>query len=254
MTAADPNAGQAVSYAISGGADASKFTINADTGALFFVTAPNYEAPTDAGRDNVYDVNVQASDGHGGVDSQAIAVTVTDAFEGVQNFDGINQSDFLWQHDSGQAAVWLLNGTSLTSGAAVGPNVGPSWHLEGDGDFNADGRSDFLWQNDNGQAAVWLMDGLDMTSGNMVGPNPGPSWQVVDTGDFNADGNQRHPLAGQRWSGRGLADERNEPDRRWTRLERISVRRGMRSMPPISMATARATYFGKMIMAKPRCG
>ena len=164
VTAADPNAGQAVSYAISGGADASKFTINADTGALFFVTAPNYEAPTDAGRDNVYDVNVQASDGHGGVDSQAIAVTVTDAFEGVQNFDGINQSDFLWQHDSGQAAVWLLDGTSLASGGPVGPNVGPSWHLEGAGDFNADGRSDFLWQNDSGQAAVWLMDGTTMSA------------------------------------------------------------------------------------------
>ena len=77
----------------------------------------------------------------------------------VQNFDGMSQSDLAWQHDSGQAAVWLLNGTSFASGGAVGPNVGPSWHLQGDGDFNADARSDFLWQNDNGQAAVWLMKG-----------------------------------------------------------------------------------------------
>jgi hypothetical protein len=34
----------------------------------------------------------------------------------LQNFDGINQSDFLWQNDKGQAAVWLMNGTSVIGG------------------------------------------------------------------------------------------------------------------------------------------
>ena len=63
VTATDPDAGQTLSYSISGGADASKFTINADTGALSFITAPNFEAPTDAGGNNVYDVIVQVSDG-----------------------------------------------------------------------------------------------------------------------------------------------------------------------------------------------
>ncbi|MBL8158825.1 VCBS domain-containing protein, partial [bacterium] len=64
---------------IVGGADAAKFSINTSTGALSFVTAPDYEAPTDAGGDNVYDVIVQVADGQGGTDSQAIAVTVTSA-------------------------------------------------------------------------------------------------------------------------------------------------------------------------------
>ena len=76
MTATDPDAGQTLSYSISGGADASKFTIGSTTGALSFVTAPNFEPPTDAGGNNVYDVIVQVSDGHGGIDTQAIAVTV----------------------------------------------------------------------------------------------------------------------------------------------------------------------------------
>ncbi|MGE4588028.1 MAG: cadherin domain-containing protein [Acidaminococcaceae bacterium] len=67
-----------LTYSITGGADAAKFTINSSTGALSFITAPNYEAPTDAGGNNVYDVIVQVSDGHGGTDTQAIAVTVTD--------------------------------------------------------------------------------------------------------------------------------------------------------------------------------
>ena len=37
---------------------------------LTFVAAPNYEAPTDAGADNVYDVIVQVADG-GLTDTQA---------------------------------------------------------------------------------------------------------------------------------------------------------------------------------------
>ena len=77
VTATDPDVGQTLSYSIIGGADASKFTIDSSTGALSFVTAPNFELPTDAGGNNVYDVIVQASDGHGGIDTQAIAVTVT---------------------------------------------------------------------------------------------------------------------------------------------------------------------------------
>ncbi|MBL8158824.1 cadherin repeat domain-containing protein, partial [bacterium] len=64
---------------IVGGADAAKFSINASTGALSFISAPDFEAPTDAGGDNVYDVIVQVADGQGGTDSQAIAVTVTSA-------------------------------------------------------------------------------------------------------------------------------------------------------------------------------
>jgi TusA-related sulfurtransferase len=104
------------------------------------------------------------------------------------NFDGINQSDFLWQGDNGQASMWLLHDTSVAFNGAVGPNLGPSWHLIDDGDFNADGRSDFLWQNDNGQAAIWsLNNGTTLAFGSAVGPNPGPSWHVIGTGDFNGD-------------------------------------------------------------------
>ncbi|MDA1230707.1 MAG: cadherin domain-containing protein, partial [Planctomycetota bacterium] len=68
---------QILTYSISGGADAAKFTINSSTGVLTFITAPDFETPTDFGANNVYDVVVQASDGVL-FDSQAIAVTVTD--------------------------------------------------------------------------------------------------------------------------------------------------------------------------------
>ncbi len=84
VTATDANA-DTVIYSISGGADASKFTINSSTGALSFITAPNYESPTDSGGNNVYDVIVTVKDNNGGADSQSIAVTVTDVNETVVN-------------------------------------------------------------------------------------------------------------------------------------------------------------------------
>jgi VCBS repeat-containing protein len=80
VTATDPD-NMALTYSIVGGADAAKFTIDAATGALAFLTAPNFEAPTDAGANNVYDLIVRASDGSL-FDDHAIAVTVTDVAEG----------------------------------------------------------------------------------------------------------------------------------------------------------------------------
>ena len=105
-----------------------------------------------------------------------------------RNFDGLNRSDFAWQQDDGQAAIWLLRDTGLVSVGPVGNNPGPSWHLKGSGDFDADGRSDFLWQGQDGTPAVWMMDGTNVTFVGAVGPfNPGPSWQIKGTGDFNDD-------------------------------------------------------------------
>ena len=72
-----------LTYSITGGADAARFVIDAATGALRFTAAPDFENPTDAGGDNVYDVQVQVSDGNGGTDTQSLAITVTDLLEGI---------------------------------------------------------------------------------------------------------------------------------------------------------------------------
>ncbi|MGH9893008.1 MAG: cadherin domain-containing protein, partial [bacterium] len=80
VTSSDVDGG-APTYSIIGGADQGVFSINGATGALTFNTAPNFEAPADAGADNVYDVTVQVSDGNGGTAMQAIAVTVTNVNE-----------------------------------------------------------------------------------------------------------------------------------------------------------------------------
>ena len=68
----------ATSYAILGGADASKFSINAATGALTFNGAPDFENPTDIGTNNVYDVSVNILESGVVFETQNIAITVTD--------------------------------------------------------------------------------------------------------------------------------------------------------------------------------
>jgi hypothetical protein len=79
VTADDADATGA--FSISGGADAALFTIDADTGVLEFLDAPDYEDPQDADGNNTYVVIVQAT-GDGATDTQTITVTVADVVEG----------------------------------------------------------------------------------------------------------------------------------------------------------------------------
>ena len=78
--ATDPDTSTPLTYSIVGGADGNKFQIGGFTGVLTFIHAPDFEAPADAGGNNIYDVTVQVSDGLL-TDTQAIAVTVTNQNE-----------------------------------------------------------------------------------------------------------------------------------------------------------------------------
>ncbi|MFN5857624.1 MAG: FG-GAP-like repeat-containing protein, partial [Pseudanabaenaceae cyanobacterium] len=79
VTATDPDAATTLTYSISG-TDANLFNINNSTGAVTFKNAPNFEAPTDFGSDNVYNINVIASDGFL-TDTKAVAISVTNVNE-----------------------------------------------------------------------------------------------------------------------------------------------------------------------------
>lgn len=63
VTATDSDVGNTILYSINGGADATKFTIDSQTGILRFVSAPVATPAGDSNGDNLYIVNVQASDG-----------------------------------------------------------------------------------------------------------------------------------------------------------------------------------------------
>jgi Ca2+-binding RTX toxin-like protein len=82
VTATDLDPGQTLTFSITGGADASLFTINPTSGLLSFATAPNYENAADADHDNVYQLIVAASDGNGGIDTQVLTTEVRDMPDG----------------------------------------------------------------------------------------------------------------------------------------------------------------------------
>lgn len=74
-------AGAGLSYAITGGGDAAQFSIDPVSGTPAFLSAPDFESPGDADRDNIYNVQIAVTDSGGLTDSLDIAVTVSDAEE-----------------------------------------------------------------------------------------------------------------------------------------------------------------------------
>ncbi|MBO6848410.1 MAG: cadherin domain-containing protein [Maricaulis sp.] len=102
--ATDPE-GQALTYTLSG-ADAALFSIDANTGEVTFIAAPDYENPADANSDNDYEITVTASDGSNQT-SQDITISVT------------NQNDNSPTITSGAAFSVDENQTTAFTGAAT---------------------------------------------------------------------------------------------------------------------------------------
>ncbi|MEJ2459504.1 MAG: PQQ-dependent sugar dehydrogenase [Novosphingobium sp.] len=80
QAAATDAQGDPITYSISGGADASAFSLSG--GSLSFVTPPNYDLPGDTDGNNVYDVKLTASDGKLSA-TLALSITVTNDREGI---------------------------------------------------------------------------------------------------------------------------------------------------------------------------
>ncbi|MFY0608677.1 MAG: hypothetical protein JXR10_18325, partial [Cyclobacteriaceae bacterium] len=78
------NADEAVTWSLSGD-DASLFTIDG-SGNVSFITAPDFEVPSDLNTDNVYDLVVEGTDASINVGILAVAVTITDEDENAPAF------------------------------------------------------------------------------------------------------------------------------------------------------------------------
>ena len=74
-------ANESVTWSIQSGVDSSTVNLVSATGVLSFKTAPNFEAPTDNGANNVYNLTIRATDTAGNTADQSIAITVTDVIE-----------------------------------------------------------------------------------------------------------------------------------------------------------------------------
>lgn len=89
MTATDPTS-DTITWSISGGVDSALFSINSSSGALVFLSAPNYESPGDVGANNVYNITIRATDTGGLYDQENLVITVTDVAEGPEQFGSIH--------------------------------------------------------------------------------------------------------------------------------------------------------------------
>lgn len=120
VTAADVDPGTTFSYGISGGADAAFFTIDSSTGALSFISAPNFENKLDAGANNVYNLIVQVTDSGSPAlsDTQSIAVTVTN----------VNEPPVITSNGGGSSAAISVteNSAVVTTVTATDPDSGQS--------------------------------------------------------------------------------------------------------------------------------
>ncbi|MCK0146239.1 PKD domain-containing protein, partial [Arenibacter sp. F26102] len=73
--------GSGLTFSFSGGNDDGQFNIDASTGVVSFVIAPDFKVPADSDADNIYDIQVTVTDSESLSITQDIAITVTDELE-----------------------------------------------------------------------------------------------------------------------------------------------------------------------------
>ena len=203
ITASDAD-NDRLNFAISGGDDNTLFTINATTGNLDFINAPDFETPLDADGDNRYLVEVEVTDGKGGRDTQLITVDVTDVD------DANDAPQITFGSQSASFELSSLNGRNgfVLNGSATSDRSGRS--VSSAGDINGDGFDDLIIGadtadpngNESGQSYVVFGRGsgfsdsldlasLDGTNGFALNGGAASDWSGFSTssaGDVNGDG------------------------------------------------------------------
>ncbi len=119
------------------------------------------------------------------------------------DFNGDGMSDILWRNSTtGQNAIWLMNGTTLSSNAPISTVTDLNWSIAGIGDFDGNGKSDILWRNRaTGEDAIWLMNGTTVTGGGQIPTEGDLNWSIAGVGDFDGNGKSdilwRHRVTGE---------------------------------------------------------
>lgn len=111
------------------------------------------------------------------------------------NFDG--KADILWHGPNGDLVTWMMDGSTITSSAAVTLNgtpqrLDPSWSVAAVGDFagGTEGDADraVLWRNAaTNQLVEWNMFGSQISEVLTSFPAPDKSWSIAGVGDFDGD-------------------------------------------------------------------
>ena len=183
--------GDPLSYSLSG-TDAALFTIDANTGAVSFRAAPDFEAPGDAGGDNVYDIIVTASDGANSTE-QPVAITVTNEYEPIplSSLDGsngfiLNGIDALDDSGRSVSSAGDVNGDGYddliigASGADPNGDIGAGETYVVYGGANAPGTGGKLDLSSLDGTNGFILNGIDALDYS--------GWSVSSAGDVNGDG------------------------------------------------------------------
>lgn len=172
--------GSNVSYAISG-TDSTLFVLDSQIGKLKFKTAPNFESPADMNQDNIYEINITATDTMNNQSKLDINITVNDIDEISSNdSDGDlipDNIEILIQSDLGESDM-NINGIDDgldTQGVYGDTFFDNQWHIRSLGTLTNDSGVETIVGND--------LDLLPLYH-NYMGYNYGENIiiQVVDTG------------------------------------------------------------------------
>jgi Ca2+-binding RTX toxin-like protein len=150
--AADPDVGSALTYSIVGGADAAKFLIDESTGALSFIARPDFELPSDAGSNNVFEVVVLVSDGALS-DSQAISITIT------------NQTPDVLYGSSGPDVLIGTSGNDVIDGLEGNDEI---FGLEGNDTLIGGAGDDIIYGDDGNDTIVDTASGSPYNSTSLI--------------------------------------------------------------------------------------
>ena len=105
-------ANESITWSISGGDDQNLFNIDSSTGVLSFKSAPNYESPTDADSNNIYQVNVKGDQ-----------ATVNGANYKINIQDGVTSDQSSKNNDDGQSVTAPMNAKVIKVNVNVGDSV-----------------------------------------------------------------------------------------------------------------------------------
>lgn len=177
-----------LTYAITGGADAALFSIDSATGVVTFDAAPDFEVPGDNGGNNIYNFDVEVTDGNMGSATQSIAITVADVFENAAPV--IDSSATAMVPENQTAAIDVdasdANNDTLTYAIIGGADAGLFSIDSASGVVTFDAAPDFEAPGDNGGDNVYNFT-VEVTDGNMGSATQQVTVSVTDVRDTNED-------------------------------------------------------------------